>query len=114
MKLSIELHLSSLSLSNIVRVCEIFAIKHARSTEHNWVHKPVYCPNPKRIRITWRLMRWWSDSMMSCIGCVLRSIQKQRIAAYKPRINSKYCYRSNISRWGRRETRRFWSSVSRW
>ncbi len=39
MKLSIQLHLSGLSLSNIVRVIEVFGVQRARSTVHNWVHK---------------------------------------------------------------------------
>jgi len=39
MKLSIQLHLSGLSLSNTVRVCEVFGVQRARSTVHNWVHK---------------------------------------------------------------------------
>ena len=39
MKLSIQLHLSGLSLSNTVRVCEILGVQRAQSTVHNWVHK---------------------------------------------------------------------------
>ncbi len=39
MNLSIQLHLSVLSLSNTVRVLEIFGVQRARSTVHNWVHK---------------------------------------------------------------------------
>ena len=39
MKLSIQLHLSGLSLSNTVRVLEVFGVQRARSTVHNWVHK---------------------------------------------------------------------------
>src|SRR6056297_1606884 len=39
MKLSIQLHLSGLSLSNTVRVREVFGVQRARSTVHNWVHK---------------------------------------------------------------------------
>jgi transposase-like protein len=45
MKLSIQLHLSGLSLSNTVRVCEIFGVQRARSTVHNWVHKADLQPN---------------------------------------------------------------------
>ena len=37
--LSIQLHLSDLSLSGTVRVCEVFGVQRARSTVHNWVHK---------------------------------------------------------------------------
>ncbi|MCU4744830.1 IS6 family transposase [Natronoglomus mannanivorans] len=39
MKLSIQLHLAGLSLSNTVRILEIFGVERARSTVHNWVHK---------------------------------------------------------------------------
>ncbi len=39
MKLSIQLHLSGLSLSNTVRFLEVFGVQRARSTVHNWVHK---------------------------------------------------------------------------
>ena len=39
MKLSIQLHLAGLSLSNTVSVLDIFGVKRARSTVHNWVHK---------------------------------------------------------------------------
>jgi len=39
MKLSIQLHLAGLSLSNTVSVLEIFGVQRARSTVHNWVHK---------------------------------------------------------------------------
>jgi len=39
MKLSIQLHLTGLSLSNTVSILEIFGVERARSTVHNWVHK---------------------------------------------------------------------------
>ena len=39
MKLSIQLHLAGLSLSNTVSILEVFGVKRARSTVHNWVHK---------------------------------------------------------------------------
>ncbi|QCS44704.1 IS6 family transposase [Natrinema versiforme] len=39
MKLSIQLHLAGLSLSNTVSVLYIFGVKRARSTVHNWVYK---------------------------------------------------------------------------
>ena len=39
MKLSIQLYLSGLSLSNTVSVLEIFGVKRARSTVHNRIHK---------------------------------------------------------------------------
>jgi len=44
MKLSIHLHLSGLSLSNTVRILEVFGVKRARSTVHNWVHKAYLQP----------------------------------------------------------------------
>ena len=39
MKLSIQLHLAGLSLSNTVSILGVFGIERARSTVHNWVHK---------------------------------------------------------------------------
>jgi len=39
MKLSIQLHLAGLSLSNTVSILEMFGVERARSTVHNWVHK---------------------------------------------------------------------------
>ena len=39
MKLSIQPHLAGLSLSNTVSILEIFGVRRARSTVHNWVHK---------------------------------------------------------------------------
>ena len=55
MKLSIQLHLSGLSLSNTVRVCEVFGVQRARSTVHNWVHKADLQPesgkNPDHIAV---------------------------------------------------------------
>jgi len=45
MKLSIQPHLSYFSLSNTVRVLDIFGVKHARSTVHNWIHKADLQPN---------------------------------------------------------------------
>jgi putative transposase len=35
----VQLHLSGLSLLNIVSIIEIFDIERARSTVHNWIHK---------------------------------------------------------------------------
>ncbi len=55
MKLSIQLHLSGLSLSNTVRVIEVFGVKRARSTVHNWVYKADLQPesgkNPDHIAV---------------------------------------------------------------
>ena len=48
MKLSIQLHLAELSLSNTVLVLEIFGVKRARSTVHNWVHKADLQPESGR------------------------------------------------------------------
>jgi len=39
MKLSIQLHLAGLSLSNTVSFLEVFGVQRVRSTVHNWVHK---------------------------------------------------------------------------
>jgi len=46
MKLGIQLHLAGLSLSNTVSILEIFGVKRARSTVHNWVHKADLQPEP--------------------------------------------------------------------
>ena len=48
MKLSIQLHLSGLSLSNTVRVLEVFGVQRARSTVHNWVHKADLQPESEK------------------------------------------------------------------
>jgi len=48
MKLSIQLHLAGLSLSNTVSILEIFGVKRARSTVHNWVHKADLQPEEGR------------------------------------------------------------------
>ena len=48
MKLSIQLHLAGLSLSNTVSVLEIFGVERARSTVHNWVHKAELQPEDGR------------------------------------------------------------------
>jgi len=39
MKLSIQLHLAVLSLSNTVSFLDVFGVDRVRSTIHNWVHK---------------------------------------------------------------------------
>src|SRR6056297_2092030 len=44
MKLSIQLHLAGLSVSNTVLILEIFGVQRARSTVHNWVHKAELQP----------------------------------------------------------------------
>jgi transposase-like protein len=44
MKLSIQLHLAGLSLSNTVSVLELFGVERARSTIHNWVQKAELQP----------------------------------------------------------------------
>ena len=48
MKLSIQLYLSGLSLSNTVSILEVFGVERARSTVHNWVHKADLQPEPGR------------------------------------------------------------------
>ncbi len=48
MKLSIQLHLAGLSLSNTVSILEMFGVKRARSTVHNWVHKADLQPDSGR------------------------------------------------------------------
>jgi transposase-like protein len=46
MKLSIQLYLSGLSLSNSVRILEVFGVQRARLTVHIWVHKVNLQPEP--------------------------------------------------------------------
>jgi len=48
MKLSIQLHLAGLSLSNTVSFLEVFGVSRARSTVHNWVHKADLQPETGR------------------------------------------------------------------
>ena len=48
MKLSIQLHLSGLSLSNTVSFLEVFGVDRVRSTVHNWVHKADLQPESDR------------------------------------------------------------------
>jgi len=48
MKLSIQLHLAGLSLSNTVSILEVFGVQRARSTVHNWVHKADLQPEDQR------------------------------------------------------------------
>jgi transposase-like protein len=48
MKLSIQLHLAGLSLSNTVSILEVFGVERARSTVHNWVHKADLQPEAGR------------------------------------------------------------------
>ena len=48
MKLSIQLHLAGLSLSNTVSVLELFGVDRVKSTVHNWVHKADLQPEDGR------------------------------------------------------------------
>ena len=48
MKLSIQLYLAGLSLSNTVSILELFGVNRARSTVHNWVHKADLQPEDGR------------------------------------------------------------------
>jgi putative transposase len=61
MKLSIHLHLAGLSLSNTVSILEIFGVKRARSTVHNWVHKADRQPddgrNPNHVAVDETVIR---------------------------------------------------------
>jgi transposase-like protein len=61
MKLSIQLHLAGLSLSNTVSILEIFGVDRARSTVHNWVHKADLQPedgqNPDHVAVDETVIR---------------------------------------------------------
>jgi putative transposase len=48
MKLSIQLHLAGLSLSNTVQFLDVFGVDRVRSTVHNWVHKADLQPDTGR------------------------------------------------------------------
>ena len=48
MKLDIQPHLAVLSISNTVSIPEIFGVRRARSTVHNWVHKAELQPETGR------------------------------------------------------------------
>ncbi|MGM0717413.1 MAG: IS6 family transposase [Halobacteriota archaeon] len=48
MKLSIQLHLAGLSLSNTVCIIEIFGVERVRSTVNNWVHQADLQPEADR------------------------------------------------------------------
>ena len=48
MKLSIQLHLAGLSLSDTVSFLEVFGVDRVRSTVHNWVHKADLQPESGR------------------------------------------------------------------
>ena len=61
MKLSIQLHLAGLSLSNTVSILEVFGVERARSTVHNWVHKADLQPedghNPDHVAVDETVIR---------------------------------------------------------
>ncbi|ELZ41971.1 IS240-type transposase (ISH102) [Halorubrum californiense DSM 19288] len=48
MKLSIQLHLAVLSISDTVSFLEVFGVDRVRSTVHNWVHKAELQPESGR------------------------------------------------------------------
>ncbi|MDL0119331.1 IS6 family transposase [Halobacterium salinarum] len=48
MKLSIQLHLAGLLLSNTVSILEVFGVERARFTVHHWVHKADLQPESGR------------------------------------------------------------------
>ncbi|CCQ35873.1 ISH14-type transposase ISNamo8 [Natronomonas moolapensis 8.8.11] len=61
MKLSIQLHLAGLSLSNTVSILELFGVDRARSTVHNWVQKADLQPesgqNPDHVAVDETVIR---------------------------------------------------------
>ena len=57
MKLSIQLHLAGLSLSNTVSMLELFGVGRARSTVHIGFTRPIYSSNLVGVRITSRSTR---------------------------------------------------------
>ncbi|WP_408960699.1 IS6 family transposase [Natrinema sp. 74] len=65
MKLSIQLHLAGVSLSNTVRFLEIFDVERAQSTVHSWVHKadlqPDSCRSPDHVAVDETVIRLNDD-----------------------------------------------------
>jgi transposase-like protein len=57
MKLSIQLHLARISLSDTVSFLEIFGVDRVRPTVHNWVRKAIYSRNLVDARITLRSIK---------------------------------------------------------
>ena len=61
MKLSIQLHLAGLSLSNTGSILELFGVNRARSTVHNWVQKADLQPesgqNPDHVAVDETVIR---------------------------------------------------------
>ena len=48
MRLSMQLDLAGLSISNTVSIIQVFGVERARSTVHNWVHKADLQPETGR------------------------------------------------------------------
>jgi len=48
MKLSIQLHLAGLSISNTISILEVFGVERVRSTVHNWDQKADQQPESGR------------------------------------------------------------------
>ena len=61
MKLGIQPHLTGLSLSDTVSTLELFGLKRARSTVHDWVHKDELQPesnqNPDHVAVDETVIR---------------------------------------------------------
>jgi len=75
MKLSIQLYLTELYLSNTVKILERFSVEQARSPFITGFIRLIYSPIPAEVRITSRLTRRWSDSGMNSTSCMLLLIQ---------------------------------------
>ena len=90
LKLSIQLHLAGLSLSNTVSILEVFGVDRARSTVHNWVHKADLQPDEGQSPDHVAVDETGSNSTTSTTGCTRLSIPNQ----------TKYC----IQRLNRRRT----------
>jgi len=92
MKLSIRLHLSGLSLSNTVRVLEVFGVQRARSTVHNWVHKADLQPesgkDPDHVAVNETVIQLNDEQYW--LYAVTRS---RRLLVSKQELRSCYCSR---------------------
>jgi transposase-like protein len=81
MKLSIQLYLAGLSLSNTVFFLEVLGVEGVRSTFHNWVHKADLQPksgrNPNHVVVDETVIQLDNEHT----GCTLLSIPTHTICS---------------------------------
>ena len=73
MKLSIQLHLAGLSLSNTVSFLEVFGVDRVRSTVHNWVQKADLQPesgrSPNHVAVDETVIRLDNEAILAVRCC---------------------------------------------